>query len=362
MFSFYQWLEARQRTFSFMGVNKIDPEEAKRMKLIGPVYHGTSQTGREGIEDYGFKSFVGAARTGDVSHGYELSDYWGGIPAPIHHCGFGIYFTNVKNIGKMYNQNTTKGLKPYYIHASRLETINFGSPKNMMKWWQANGYDMQPTQWNTGATGNFQGIPVVGKVPSNDKVALEQQRVKATINLTNHLKAKFDAVWFKGKGIKRLLDGDQICVFDPNNIYELDMENYKGKDMGDGIFAKEGDRFVIKGTKATAVITSMRELTKEMRDIPWDHIVGKSNYYLTINNVKGWDQVGQVYKDSLKKAILQYQSDFLKERLATIRGRGEEITPEQDLEYVVNYYLRQDTYNFPSALVGKVLQKGERFN
>jgi hypothetical protein len=45
--------------------------------------------------------------------------------------------------------------------------------------------------------------------------------VEATKKLTQTLKSKYDAVWFKGKTMYKTLDGDQLCVYDPNNVYEI---------------------------------------------------------------------------------------------------------------------------------------------
>ena len=173
---------------------KVSLKEAQDLDLFGPLYHGTSEVARKSISGEGFKVFVGPARTGPVTHGYVGEDYYEGIPAPIHTLGFGIYLTTVKNIAKEFAGGTTKGMKTYYARVPRLATINFGSPKNMMKWWEKNGYD-----W-----------------------ADNHDRLEATKHMTQELRGKYDAVWFKGRGIRRLLDGDQVCVYDANDIYELD--------------------------------------------------------------------------------------------------------------------------------------------
>ena len=91
-----------------------------------------------------------------------------------------------------------------------LEIINFGSENTMMKWWIKNGYDPELAR---------------------------KDRVQATINLTDNLKSKYDAVWFKGKSIRRLLDGDQIVVFDVDRIYQIDPKLSTGKGIGAKVIA-----------------------------------------------------------------------------------------------------------------------------
>lgn len=219
-------------------VNKISPQEAINRGYFGPVYHGTNEYNREKIEKDGFKVFIGNPRSENVTHGYELSNYWDGKPAPIHHLGFGVYLTTVKAIGKKFNNNSLKGLKSYYIDAPRIETINFGSPRNMMKWWVENGYDMPQVS-------NFADPKVVS------------QRLKATKNMTNHLKSNYDAVWFKGKGITTLLDGDQIVVFDPKRIYEVDQKLATGLEIG-GKVKRKSDGMV-------GIIRNIRDIPSDAR-------------------------------------------------------------------------------------------------
>lgn len=201
--------------------NIISLQEAIDKNMFGPVYHGTSSTNKEKIDQEGFKIFVGDSRTGDISHGYEGAPYdIYGDPAPVHHLGFGVYFTTVKNIAKDFNYGTGRGLDMYYLDVPKLETINFGSPNTMMKWWKQNGYDPQ--------------------LAGTDRVA-------ATVNLTNTLKSKYDAVWFKGKGIRKLLDGDQVCVYDPSRIYRIDKKLAQPGQIGSKVVRK------IDGMKGTLV-------------------------------------------------------------------------------------------------------------
>ena len=253
MNDFKHFFTERENNLLLEQVQEISYAEAKRKDMFGPVYHGTTKENREKIKKDGFNIFVGSERTGEIRHGYELEIYGGtGLPAPIHHLGYGVYFTTVKAIAKEFNQGGATGLIPYYLDVPRLETINFGSPGNMMKWWIQNGYDM-------------------------DRSMDPLKRMQATINLTNNLKSKYDAVWYKGKGIRRLLDGDQICVYDVNRIYKINPEL-----SAEGEFAP-GDRFVIKGTNIVATVKGVREryLTVKYTD-PENQV--KSTYYNEILN------------------------------------------------------------------------------
>ena len=81
-------------------LNTISYQEAIDKKLFGPVYHGTTQDRWDKIHDSGFKVFIGQSPTyieGDIRHGYGNNLYHntGKLP-PIHHLGYGIYFTKNK--------------------------------------------------------------------------------------------------------------------------------------------------------------------------------------------------------------------------------------------------------------------------
>jgi hypothetical protein len=196
-------------TKKFVGshaVPAVTTEEARERKLFGPVWHGSSDAGREKIAREGFKVIIGTSRTDDTEHGYPYQPYTRGgkTPAPIHHLGFGVYFTTSKTIAKHFNNESMTGLVTYYLDIPRLETINFASANNMMKWWIAQGYDAALAE--SGLDG----------------------WMKATKQLTANLASKWDAVWFKGK----LLDGDQVCVFDPKRIYRLDDSKVGGLSIG----------------------------------------------------------------------------------------------------------------------------------
>jgi len=207
-------------------VPTISLQQAKDMNMFGPVYHGTSAEKRDKIAMDGFIIPIGTERSGDVSHGYETSDYSGGIPAPIHHLGFGVYFTTVLSIAKSYSGGTLRGMPIYFLKAPRMTEINWGSPRTMMKWWIENGYDYKITP-----------VTQFGKDVTSLQ-AIRQERLRATIHLTDELKSQYDAVWYKGKGMYRLLDGDQVVAFDPSIIYEVDPKLAKGLEIGAKVRAK----------------------------------------------------------------------------------------------------------------------------
>jgi len=183
----------------------ITTEKATNSGLFGPLYHGSSAENLASIRKDGFKIVKGEKGDVGISHGYPDEEYGHtGFPPPIHHLGFGVYFTTVKSIGKKFNNNSVRGLVKFYIDAPNLETINFGSPNTMMKWWVANGYNI------------------------SDRVS----RYDATENLTRELSSKYNAVWFKGKGLRTLLDGDQVCVYDTSKIFMVDDKHVTGYALG----------------------------------------------------------------------------------------------------------------------------------
>lgn len=214
-------------------LNKISLQKAKDNNFFGPVYHATTEEKLSKINDEGFKVFIGSERSGDVTNGYFNINYYDGTPPPVHHLGYGIYFTTVKAIYKDYNRGSTKNITEYYLDVPNMESIGFGSPKTMMKWWVSNGYD-----------------PILAK----------KDRVAATINLTENLKSKYDAVHFRGKGMGgRLLDGDQIVVFDPDRIYKIDNSLSGDMEIGSTVITIEdklnynGDIVIPKGRKGVIV-------------------------------------------------------------------------------------------------------------
>jgi hypothetical protein len=207
--------------------HRISLQEAKDRKLFGPVYHGTTEERRNVIDTEGFKIFEGEEGSGDIRNGYRGNEAYStqhsGVPAPVHHLGYGVYFTTSKNNAKMFNENSVKGMKTYYLDIPDYETINFAAPHTMMNWWIKNGYDPQ---------------------------LAKKDRVAATKGLTESLKSKWDAVWFKGQGLRKLLDGDQICVYDPSRVYEIDPTLSKPGDIGSKVRRKsDGMKGVIMGIR-----------------------------------------------------------------------------------------------------------------
>ena len=224
-------------------LKRISLQNAKDRKLFGPVYHGTSQENLDKIGREGFKIVKGFYGSSGMKNGYAGEPYGGtGIPAPIHHLGFGVYFTTVLSIAKQFAGGTTKGIKPYFLDIPKLEIINFGSPGNMMNWWIKNGYNTELAKQN------------------------QNGRYNATLKLTDELKSKFDAVWFKGKGMTRLLDGDQICVYNPDNIYLMDKTLIQPGEIGSKVVAKIDidpyKRGEIQVPKGTVGILTYKELAQ----------------------------------------------------------------------------------------------------
>lgn len=202
-------LEAKQSVLP-----SITLQQAHDQKLFGPVYHGSNESGHDNIHSQGFKVDNGLRQ-----NGYETSSYADGKPAPIHHLGYGVYFTTSKSIAKKFNGNSVKNLEAFYLDIPNHNTINFASPNTMMKWWVQHGYDFN---WD-----NIKGE----KNFSNPSVMRERER--ATHSLTQHLAAQYDAVWFKGKTIFKTLDGDQVCIFKPEGkIFRVDNAGIDSLQMG----------------------------------------------------------------------------------------------------------------------------------
>lgn len=232
-----------------MALKTCSLQYAKDHKFFGPVWHGTSEKGREIIEKEGFKVFYGYQANADtgVANGYDDQPYWDGIPAPIHHLGFGVYFTTVLAIAKQFNLGTTRGLVDYYLDTKSNDVINFAANKTMMRWWVENGYD-----------------PALAKV----------DRVAATRLMTDKLKAQYDSVWFKGRGMYRLLDGDQICVYNPDIIYKIDKALTQPGEIGSLVIRK------VDGMKGKLLQT--REIPEHVR-----HYHQGETSFLTVRWNKG---------------------------------------------------------------------------
>ena len=198
------------------GIQEISLQQARDMRLVGPVMHGApSPDVAAKIRQEGFRFEEADARSGGTSHGYDGKQaYHNNIPAPVHHLGYGAYFTFNKTQGMQYAYGNSKSLlKDMYLQVPRMTTINFGAPNTMMKWWIANGYD-----------------PELAK----------RDRVAATKQMTAKLASQYDAVYFKGKGLRTLLDGDQICVYQPKGkVFIVNPKLAQPGDIGSTVRRKE---------------------------------------------------------------------------------------------------------------------------
>ncbi len=335
----------RQLTLDFMKTPAISLIEAKRRKMFGPVHHGTTEENRQRIGDTGFEVYVGAEKSGNTSHGYTAFDYSKKIPAPIHHLGYGIYFTTKVSIGKDYNQGTKKGLVDYYLDVPRLATINFASPNTMMKWWQQNGYDMKPVD-------NF----------SNPDIS--DARIQATVNLTNHLKASYDAVWFKGKGFRgSLLDGDQIVVFDVNRIYKHDPSADR-QESGIGV----GDRIKVKNVPTIGKVVNIQSIEQSVnqdRIQLVESLFGKSRYILSLKNIVNYDAFFKYYVPIFKEKMLNIPrlSELLSTRMKNdpVKNSSLEVAKELLATRLAEQLLDPAGYpSLPDVLVDQVYPKGSR--
>jgi hypothetical protein len=335
-----------QLYFDFMKHPKIGLEDAREHKFFGPVFHGTEPTTRQIIQQAGFKIFQGTSRTGPIKGGYELKPYYSqNVPPPVHHLGFGVYFTTSKITAKTFNQGTTKGLTEYMLDVPKLKTINFNSEFTMMNWWKANGYDM----------------PSLDSLKDKSQKEIEDVWVGATQKMTNVLKNEYDAVYFKAKGFKRSLDYNQICVYDLNKIYELDKTLNKKFDIGNGIFVNVGDRIQIKDTKATAIINSIKVDTRTTiyyNSDPWNKVLGPSNYILGVRNLKNKQLIEDKYRNVILKVIMNLADND--DELFRTRMINSGLSKEETIKRYVDFCFDKLENQIPSKLVGKELKPGER--
>jgi hypothetical protein len=243
---------------------KISRQDAVNRGMFGPVYHGTTEQNRRQIEVFGFKVFYGETGHEGMTHGYPDSPYYDGVPAPEHHLGYGVYFTTSKTIGKHFNQGTTVGLKTYYLDAPRLLEINFGAASTMMKWWTKNGHN-----------------PAIAKL----------DRMLATKMLTDKLSHSYDAVWYKGTACgRRLLDGDQVCVYDPSRIYEID-DHLAGEYESGSKVKRNSDGMI------GVVLKSQRVEDFTIRYPGARSWLGDAKYHMTVRWRKGGTQYNVTDKD-----------------------------------------------------------------
>jgi len=258
------------------GLKRISKQEAIDKNMFGPVYHGTRPHNWENIFTQGFKIFYE-----NPSNTYLSNIYDSGYYPPLHHLGYGIYFTTVRSIAKRFNFGTEKNLKEFYLDVSNIHEIRFSSKKNMMKWWLENGYN--------------------GELGKSD-------RTKATKKMTNFLKSKYDAIWFKDKTMYGpSLDGDQIVVFDPSKIYMVDDSLSGEKEIGSKVKSSrdimgktlevdsntgEWKRIdvieVPKGTTGKILNKkSVQETIKRLNYKPEEHWAYGSEYIYTVKFNKG---------------------------------------------------------------------------
>ncbi|RTK95535.1 MAG: hypothetical protein EKK64_06850 [Neisseriaceae bacterium] len=318
-------------------LTQVGYQEVQNKKLFGPVYHGTTEESMSNIMTGGFKVFSGQARTGDVRHGYILQEYADGKPAPVHHLGYGIYFTQSKSIFKQY-QGSGKGMKEFYLDVPRIETINFASPNTMMKWWVKNGYDM----------------PKLKELSNYAPSQVEEIRIKATQNMTNKIKQNYDAILFKGKGLYSLLDGNQICVYDPSRIYLLNQE------LNDENEIFPGDKVKLKNIKGAVIVQDKRP--KKYRFDIMDKILNQNSNY--IYTVKIDSKTLQLLKDTYQeqaRSIIENDpevAEFLTNRMQNLNMSKEEAIQS----YLDYYFSKSIALNFPERLLEKKVKKGSRIS
>lgn len=326
----------RFRDFIFNEVQQIGYQDIQTRNFFGPVYHGSTSANIEQILKSGFRFEIGLPRTGGTSHGFEYQEYAFGYPPPIHFLGYGVYFTTVKNIAKAYNHGTLKGLREFYIDAPRVETINFGSPNTMMKWWRGNGYD----------------VPAIKEISSLPRNEINQIWIKSTENLTDNLKSKFDAVWYKGKGLKSLLDGDQVCVYDPSRIYVFEQTKNDPNQF------LVGDRIKIKYVPVGTVITGIRKAGNYFN--AFDAYLGstKSENYFTVN-LKPLDlnKIKEFYEDRLYNFLLR--SEIFNE-IFEIRMKNSGLSKEDSVKSYLDYLFSSLKNNFPQSMIESKVARGQK--
>lgn len=205
------WLQK----ISFPAMNAPVPEislQEARQTCIGPFYHGTAPETIQQIRETGFAWQEGDTGSEGTSHGYENINYVLNCPPPVHHLGYGIYGTAAKNIAKDFGYGNMRNVFEFWITKdARIETINWGAPTTMMKWWNKMGYDCELAR---------------------------SDRVEATRVLTQNLSSQYDAVIYKGQGLRRLLDGNQICIYNPNILRQVNKKLTQPGEIGSKVRRK----------------------------------------------------------------------------------------------------------------------------
>lgn len=363
--SFKQWLLAEMAQ-----VQKVSPDLVREKGLFGPLYHGTTVEKRDLIEKEGFKFFKGVGYWGtrgvdrsyddNISNGYSFTPYSQliNIPPPIHHLGFGIYFTKSITIGKKYNQGSVKGLKPYYLKSNKIETINWGASNTMMKWWKTNGYNMP----------SFSEMKEDPKL--QDGKSKMSRWIQETDNLTKTLSSKFDAVWYKGKGMSSLLDGDQVCVYDVDNVVEIDNSLSPKLRARKDTYIGIGDRFKILGVPAAGVALSFHVGgNDDWRYVVWSKLLRPNHfdYLMTVKlDRKTMLAIKEIYYEGMVKVLIDEVRvnpifSALVERAKEVFPQGdpvEEVAKNQTVRLFGDLLQSQ----FPSGLVEKVLKPREKIS
>lgn len=321
-------------------VTQVGYQEVQQRKLFGPVYHGTTPESFSQILQTGFKVPNGVSRADDSRHGYEFDGYGRlNIPPPVHHLGYGIYFTQSKSIAKNYNMGTGKQLPQFYLDVPRLETINFGAVTTMMKWWYSNGYNM----------------PSLTSLQNADMAEKQRLWVEATRNLTKTLSSKYDAVLFTGKGFRgSLLDGNQICVYDPARIYLFKPE------LNDPNTILAGDRVKIKGVPIAVVVTGARENRARQYPDPWDLMFGEtSEFHYTVSlKPKDFEILKNTYYAKIYDTVLNNENI---QQLMSMRAQNSGLSKEDNAKSYAEYtFSKSLAFNFPQSLIEKKLAKGAR--
>lgn len=174
---------------------------------IGELFHGTTSETLDLINERGFSYEMGESYSGNTSHGFDPTAKHGDCPLPVHYLGYGVYFTQRKNIAQNYGFSIGKGY--YLLKNARYDVINFHALNTIMnKFWIPNGYDCE---------------------------LAKKDRVGATKLMTEQLRTKYDFVVQTGKsfgGGYRGGDGNQVCVYDMGIIRQVDKKLTQPGEIG----------------------------------------------------------------------------------------------------------------------------------
>lgn len=225
----------------------ISPQEAHDTcdQKIGALYHGTLPEVIPDIKEQGFKREEGEAHTDGIRQGYDNMEYGGtGCSPPVHHLGYGIYFTQSKARAKLFGEDTARNVLEFWVlNGSRIMEINFAASNTMMKWWHSHGFDCE-----------------LSKV----------DRVAATQRLTAHLSNEYDACLFTGRGFGRGLDGNQICVYNPSILRRIDKKLARSGEIGSTVQRlTDGMKGILLDRRSLAGFEEFHPGEAEMLVIRW---------------------------------------------------------------------------------------------